>query len=227
MIKQNEVNVTIITLETYRVYMKRDKQTTAILPGEQVAYIEEFEGGKNTYITDGTIRSTAVGTKIYDFKRRIVKIEQKNSPMLPKIGDTVVGFIEMLFGSMFSLRILYVNDQKSVAGFSAIASTRVGGSGWGRDRGDRRGRIIFRVGDIIRGRVISLLNSTIHITIDEKEFGVLYTLCFNCGGDTVRLNSSVKCIECGSYEDRKLAHDYSRETFRLIHKTGNKSSNKK
>jgi exosome complex component CSL4 len=226
-IKQNELNVTIITLETYRVYMKRDKQTTAILPGEQVAYIEEFEGGKNTYITDGTIRSTAVGTKIYDFKRRIVKIEQKNSPMLPKIGDTVVGFIEMLFGSMFSLRILYVNDQKSVAGFSAIASTRVGGSGWGRDRGDRRGRIIFRVGDIIRGRVISLLNSTIHITIDEKEFGVLYTLCFNCGGDTVRLNSSVKCIECGSYEDRKLAHDYSRETFRLIHKTGHKSSNKK
>jgi exosome complex component CSL4 len=133
----------------------------------------------------------------------------------------------MLFGSMFSLRILYVNDQKSVAGFSAIASTRVGGSGGGRDRGDRRGRIIFRVGDIIRGRVISLLNSTIHITIDEKEFGVLYTLCFNCGGDTVRLNSSVKCIECGSYEDRKLAHDYGRETFRLIHKTGNKSSNKK
>ena len=95
-----------------------------------------------------------------------MKIDQKNSPMLPKIGDTVVGYIEMLFGSMFSLRILYVNDQKSVAGFSAIASMRLGGSGGGRDRGDRRGRIIFRVGDIIRGRVISLLNSTIHITID-------------------------------------------------------------
>ena len=156
-----------------------------------------------------------------------MKIDQKNSPMLPKIGDTVVGYIEMLFGSMFSLRILYVNDQKSVAGFSAIASMRLGGSGGGRDRGDRRGRIIFRVGDIIRGRVISLLNSTIHITIDEKEFGVLYTLCFNCGGDTVRLNSSVKCIECGSYEDRKLAYDYGKETFRLIHKTGNKSNNKK
>ena len=204
--------------------MIKDKHTaTPILPGEQVAIIEEFEGGKNTYITDGTIRSTAVGTRVYDFKRRIVKINQKNSPMLPKIGDVLVGYIEMLFGSMISVRVLYINEKKSYAGFSAIASTRTGGSGnsggsggW-RERGDRRGRTIFRVGDIIRGRVISLLNSTIHITIDEKEFGVLYTLCFNCGGDTVRVHNSVKCIECGMYEDRKLTYDYGKETFRLIH----------
>ena len=171
---------------------------------------------------DGTIRSKAVGTRVYDFKRRIVKINQKNSPMLPKIGDVLVGYIEMLFGNMISVRILYINEKKSYAGFSAIASTRIGGSnsgggGW-RERGERRGRTIFRVGDIIRGRVISLLNSTIHITIDEKEFGVLYTLCFNCGGDTVRVHNSVKCIECGVYEERKLTNDYGKETFRLIHK---------
>ncbi len=150
-----------------------------ILPGDQIASIEEFEAGKYAYVSDGTIRSTAVGTKIYDFKKRIAKIEKINSPMLPRIGDIIVGYIEMLFGSMMSVRILYINENKSFSGFSAIASTRI--STPGRER-DRRGRTIFRVGDIIRGRVISLLNSSIHITIDEKEFGVIYTLCFNCGG---------------------------------------------
>ena len=205
--------------------MKRDKKAILpILPGEQVASIEEFEAGKNTYIHNGSVRSTALGVKIYDFKRRIVKIDQKNSPMLPKIGDILIGYIEMLFGNMFSVRILYINDKKSDAGFSAIASARVGGAS-GRDRGDRRGRIIFRIGDIVRGRVISLLNSTIHITIDEKEFGVLYALCFNCGGNTVRVNNTVKCIECGLYEERKLTNDYGKETFRLIHKTGNNNTN--
>jgi exosome complex component CSL4 len=205
--------------------MKRDKKgVLPILPGEQVASIEEFEAGKNTYIHNGSVRSTALGVKIYDFKRRIVKIDQKNSPMLPKIGDILIGYIEMLFGNMFSVRILYINDKKSDAGFSAIASARVGGAS-GRDRGDRRGRIIFRIGDIVRGRVISLLNSTIHITIDEKEFGVLYALCFNCGGNTVRVNNTVKCIECGLYEERKLTNDYGKETFRLIHKTGNNNNN--
>lgn len=186
-----------------------------ILPGEQVASIEEFEGGKGTYLArDGIVRSAAIGTKVYDLKRRIVKVEQKNSPMLPKVGDVIVGYIEMLFSSMISVKVLYVNDKKSEAGFSAIASTRVGG---GRDR---RGRIIFRTGDIVRGRVVSLLNSTIHLTISEREFGVLYALCFLCGGDTVRINDSIKCIECGAYEERKLTHDYGKETFRLIHKAG-------
>jgi exosome complex component CSL4 len=189
-----------------------------ILPGDEIASIEEFEAGKHAYVSDGTIRSTAVGTKIYDFKKRIAKIEKINSPMLPRIGDIIVGYIEMLFGSMMSVRILYINENKSFSGFSAIASTRISTPGHERDR---RGRTIFRVGDIIRGRVISLLNSSIHITIDEKEFGVIYTLCFNCGGGTVRVNNkTIKCIECGINEDRKLTIDYGEEAFRLIHRSG-------
>ena len=212
---------------------KEQRQTrltnTPILPGEQLASIEEFESGKNTYIENGSIRSMTVGTKVYDFRTRTVRIDQKNSPMLPKIGDILVGYIEMLFGSMLSIRVLFVNGKKSSSGFSAITSARISGSGgsgggWGRERGDRRGgKVVFRFGDIIRGRVVSLLNSTIHIVIDEKEFGVLYTICFNCGGDTVRMNSNtIKCIECGLYEERKLTHDYGKETFRLINRTGDK-----
>ncbi len=188
-----------------------------MLPGEQIASIEEFEGGKNTYLAnDGTVRSAAIGTKVYDLKRRVVKIEQKNSPILPKVGDIVTGYVDMLFSSMVSVKILYLNEKKFPSGFSAIGSARVGA----RDR-DRRGdrRATFRIGDIIRGRIISLLNSTVHITLAEKEFGVLYALCFMCGGDTVRTaENSIKCIECGAFEDRKLTNDYGKETFRLIHK---------
>lgn len=190
-----------------------------ILPGDQIASIEEFEAGKNTYVSDGTVRSTAVGTRIYDFKKRLAKIDKINAPKLPKIGDIIVGYIEMLFGSMMSVRILYIDDKKSIAGFSAIASARI--STYGRER-DRRTRTIFRTGDIIRGRVISLLNSSIHITIDEKEFGVIYTRCFNCGGDTVRANNNnIKCVECGVNEDRKLTIDYGKDTVSLIiHRNG-------
>lgn len=192
-----------------------------MLPGEYIASLEEFEGGKNTYLTaDGTVRSAAVGTKVYDLKRRIVKVDQKNSPMLPKVGDIIVGYVDMLFSSMVSVKILYINDKSSKAGFSAIASARVGG----RSDRDRRGgdrRAVFRTGDIVRGRVISLLNSTVHLTLAEKEYGVLYALCFICGGDTVRTNeSTIKCVECGAFEERKLTRDYGKETLRLIHKAG-------
>lgn len=199
--------------------MQRKDESKPLLPGEQIASIEEFEGGKNTYLgADGTVRSAAVGTKVLDLKRRIVKVEQKNSPMLPKVGDIVVGYVDMLFSSMVSVKILYLNDKRFPAGYSAIGSARVGA----RDR-DRRGdrRAVFRNGDIIRGRIISLLNSTVHITLAEKEFGVMYALCFMCGGDTVRTNdNSIKCIECGAYEERKLTNDYGKESFRLVFKAG-------
>lgn len=209
----------LLLCKSRQIPMESRKLTrTPILPGDQVASIEEFEAGKNTYVSDGTVRSTAVGTRNYDFKKRLAKIDKINAPMLPKIGDIVVGNIEMLFGSMMSVRILYIDQKESIAGFSAIASARISASG--RER-DRRTRTIFRAGDIIRGRIISLLNSSIHITIDEREFGVMYTLCFNCGGDTVRVNNNnIKCIECGVNEDRKLTIDYGKDTFSLIHRNG-------
>jgi len=190
------------------------------LPGESVASIEEFEGGRNTYLApDGTIRAAAIGTRVYDLKRRIVKIEQKNSPMLPKVGDLILGYVEMMFSSMVSIKVLCINDKWSDAGFSAIASARLGSRADIERRGDRRAT--FHNGDIARGRVISLLNSTIHLTLAEKEYGVMYALCFMCGGDTVRTNeSTIKCVECGAFENRKLTHDYGKESLRLIQKTG-------
>src|SRR5919204_2881732 len=105
--------------------MKEDNKP--MLPGEHIASLEEFEGGRNTYLaSDGTVRSAAVGTKVYDLKRRIVRIQQKNSPILPKVGDIVVGYVDMLFSSMVSIKMLYINDKKFSAGYSAIASARVG-----------------------------------------------------------------------------------------------------
>lgn len=184
------------------------------MPGEQLASIEEFEGGRNTYLdSEGTVRSAAIGAKVFDLKRRMIKIEPKKALMLPKVGDIVVGFVEMIFASMVSVKILYINGRKSGSGYSAIASMRVGR--------DRRDRPIFRTGDIIRGRVTSLLNSTVHLTMAEKEFGVLYTLCFMCGSDTVRVNDTVKCIECGAWEPRKVTYDYGKEAVRQTYRAGN------
>jgi exosome complex component CSL4 len=198
--------------------MSKDNQPA--LPGESVASIEEFEGGRNTYLApDGIIRAAAIGSRVYDLKRRMVKIEQKNSPMLPKLGDVIVGYVEMMFSSMVSIKVLYINEKWSDAGFSAIASARLGSRADIERRGDRRAT--FHNGDIVRGRVISLLNSNIHLTLAEKEYGVMFALCFMCGGDTVRTNeSTIKCVECGAFENRKLTHDYGKESFRLVQKIG-------
>ena len=202
---------------------KKSTNYDMILPGDHVAFIEEFESGKNTFVLDGSIRSLSLGIKEYDFKKRQVTIERKKKANFPQIGDVVVGYIEMLFGSMISIRILYLNNKKFDSGLSAIASTRItsesGGWNHRKDRGERRIKFIYRVGDIVRGRIFSLLNSSAHATINDKDLGVLYCICYICGGDTVKLNNNaVKCIECGMIEEKKLAPDFGKEVLLTLQK---------
>jgi len=181
-----------------------------VFPGEYIAEIEEFQAGNNTFTLDGTIRSTVLGNKAYDSKRRTIKIDPINPQDLPKIGDVVMGFVEMLFGPMISVKLFSVNNKPYGSGLSAIASARTGSNkgGWNRDRYNRKPKSIYRVGDIVRGQITSLMNSSIHITVDGTNFGLLYSLCLSCGGDTVKINNGVKCVECSSYEEKRVSSDY-------------------
>jgi exosome complex component CSL4 len=187
----------------------KKKTSEMVFPGEYIAEIEEFQAGNNTFILDGTIRSSVLGKKEYDFKRRAIKIDPINSQEFPKIGDVVMGFVEMLFGSMISVKLFSLNNKMYTAGLSAIASARMGNSkGWNRDRYNRKAKSIYRIGDIVRGQITSLMNSSIHMAVDGTNFGLLYSLCLNCGGDTVKINNGVKCIECSTYEEKRVANDY-------------------
>ena len=87
----------------------KKKTSAMVFPGEYIAEIEEFEAGNHTFTLDGTIRSSVLGKKQYDFKRRTIKIDPINPQELPKVGDVVMGFVEMLFGSMISVKLFSVN----------------------------------------------------------------------------------------------------------------------
>jgi exosome complex component CSL4 len=198
----------------------KKKTSGMVFPGEYIAEIEEFEAGRNTFILDGTIRSSVLGKKEYDFKRRTIKIDQINSQELPKIGDVVMGFVEMLFGSMISVKLFYVNNRLYTSGLSAIASARMGNNkGWNRDRYNKKAKSIYRIGDIIRGQITSLLNSSIHLAVDGTDFGLVYSLCLNCGGDTVKINNGIKCIECSTYEEKRVANNYGTSLLKSLYQS--------
>ncbi|MDQ2686006.1 MAG: exosome complex RNA-binding protein Csl4 [Thermoproteota archaeon] len=201
--------------------MRKSYENNHITPGILLSVIEEFDAGKNTYVDEGDVRSSVIGGSTVDFSDRILNVKQKNPPMIPKIGDIVLGYIDMLFGNMISVRILYINEKFSKSGFSAIASTRMfysGGnynSNW-RER-SYKSKYIFKVGDIIRGKVYSLLNSSIHLTLDDKDLGVVYTICFSCGNEFTKVPGGLKCNSCGNFEDRKVSIDYGKDSFTLLY----------
>lgn len=201
--------------------VKKTRENNRFIPGVLLSVIEEYDAGKNAYVDEGDIRSSVIGESSINLSDRILNVIQKNPPMIPKIGDVVIGYIDMLFGNMISVRIVYINEIYSKSGFSAIASTRLSNSGGGygsswRERG-YKGKYVFKVGDIIRGKVYSLLNSSIHLTLEEKDLGVVYTICFSCGNEFTKVPGGLKCNSCGNFEDRKVSADYGKESFTQLY----------
>jgi exosome complex component CSL4 len=197
------------------------REIDRVLPGNSLSVIEEFESGKNTFVLDGEVRSSVIGQPRINMVNRILNITQKNPPMIPKIEDIVVGYIDMLFGNMISVRVVYINDKYSHSGFSAIASTRISNMGNNYNSGYRersyKGKLLFKVGDIVRGRVFSLLNSSLHITLEDKDLGIIYTICFACGNDLTQVPGGLKCPSCGNFEERKVTSDYGKEAFTTLY----------
>jgi len=174
-------------------------------PGERLAVIEEFEPGEGVYMYGGEVRAAKVGEPVFDMKERRASVRPLRDVIgVPKVGDSVIGVVESTQGNVVNVKIEVVNGRYSQAGFTAMLQVRPTlQSGRGGVR-----RTVCKPGDVVRARVISNLNSIIHLAMDRPEEGVICTVCSVCGGRVVRVRSRVKCIECSNVEDRKLASDF-------------------
>jgi len=172
------------------------------LPGDKIAIIEEFETGKNTFDDGQSIRSLVIGTSDFDKINRIVKINEIRKPTVAQVDDVIIGNVSALMNNMFAINILYVNGESTHSGLECICQAK-----------GAKKRILVRVGDIVTAKIISHLNGVVHATINESELGVLFTQCIKCGAKVVSLGSSIKCIDCGYIEERKLSNKFGNSDF--------------
>ena len=62
-------------------------------------------------------------------------------------------------------------------------------------------------------KIINRINGTIHASMDEPNFGVLFTKCRKCFGEVIQNKDAVKCKDCGWFDDRKLSSDFGKADF--------------
>ena len=172
------------------------------LPGDKIAIIEEFETGENTFDDGQSIRSLVVGISEFDKINRIAKINESKKPAVAKVNDVITGNISALMNNMFAVNILYINGKPTHSGLECICQAK-----------GAKKRILVRVGDIVNAKIISHLNGVVHATISEPELGVLFTQCNKCAGKVISMGSSIKCVDCGYIEERKLSNKFGNSDF--------------
>ena len=94
------------------------------LPGEKIAFLEEYLSGENTFDDGESVRSTMVGKAEFDKEERIASIINNKSIPVPKIGDIIIGVVEASLGSMIAVSMQYINNTKVNSNVECICTTR-------------------------------------------------------------------------------------------------------
>ncbi|MEW6294847.1 MAG: exosome complex RNA-binding protein Csl4 [Candidatus Diapherotrites archaeon] len=187
-----------------------DKKNELVLPGQFLTVEEEYEPGKNTFEDEkGKIYSTKVGEAEFNEKERKVNIKERaRSINLITPGSIVIGNVILVKDNSVVLSILKAekNGQERIPQFS---SGQVMISNVSRNY-VKELRSEFKIGDIVKAKVINVTNYSIDLTTAEEGLGVIKAFCSKCRNELGLFGRQLKCLNCGSIENRKLSFDYSK-----------------
>jgi exosome complex component CSL4 len=168
--------------------------------------IEEFIPDAGTYVKDGVIYSKVIGRALVDLVHKRVSVYAlAQGAKTPKIGSTVVGQVSSAQPETAGVRIFEINSKKVNGVFTGILHVSDVQMRYVDSMFD-----ICKPGDIIRAKVISDKNRTYHLSTKDKNLGVVYAFCSNCGSLLEPRRQGMHCPKCGKIESRKTTMDYGK-----------------
>jgi len=176
-----------------------------VVPGWKLGVIEEFIPGSGTYVKDGSIYSSNVGYVLIDFVNKKVSVYPAARNMnIPKIGSLVIGEVTGVQSSHATLQIVKIGRKILPGHFTGVIHISDVSRRYLDNMYDA-----FRIGDVIRAKIISDKNRTLHLSTKDENLGVIYAFCSQCGGMLVK-RRNLRCNICRNVEKRKIASDYGK-----------------
>jgi exosome complex component CSL4 len=187
-------------------HSSKQKSGELVLPGERLGVIEEFIPDSGTYVKDGVIYSRAVGRALLDLPNKRVSVYPLvHEARVPKVGSIVLGQVSNVQSENAGARIFRIDDKPLSGFFTGILHVS--------DVQMRYVESMFNVckpGDILRAKVISEKNKVYHLFTKDKNLGVVYAFCSQCGYTLELKRQAMYCPRCGRIEKRKTAVDYGK-----------------
>lgn len=176
-----------------------------VFPGDVLSTSEELLPGPGSHDNGTSILATRLGH--FEVESREMRAVVKPLTSIPtelRVGNFVLGEVTMIKPAMAGVEVLAVEDNaRLVVGdtngtlhVSKIAQKYV------RDVGDE-----FRLGDVVRAKVISVKPS-VQLATDDRRCGCIKALCTRCRFGLHKVGKGLECPNCGRREMRYLAPDY-------------------
>ncbi|AIF70192.1 RNA-binding protein [Palaeococcus pacificus DY20341] len=187
---------------------KRVKEGEFVLPGDYLGVIEEFLPGEGVIEENGELYAIRPGNIRINLEKMEISIEPAtDTPPVPKVGDVLLVKVIEVKPQAAIVQILRIEGRED---YRDLATSKLAGihvsqvrNGYVEDMSNE-----FRIGDIVRAKVISAEKSPIQLTTREPSLGVVFALCIKCRSPLVRKGNQLICPRCGSVETRKISTFY-------------------
>ncbi len=177
-----------------------------VLPGDFLSTEEEFIAGKNAVESNGEIYSTVSGEVESDQKTKEINVQASKPMRALKKGDLVYGRVELVKENSVIITIGELADSEGqrIIGFGrAMLPIRNVSRDYVEKLSD-----FFKVGDIVKVKVSKLFKDAIDVESQQPDLGVVKAFCSKCRQPLHKFDSSLRCLKCGSGEQRKLSSEY-------------------
>jgi len=180
-----------------------------VAPGDHLGVIEEFSPGQGTYVEHGRIHAKVSGRTLLDFQNKTVSIfPSVRGAKVPRVGSIVTGQVSNLQNKTAVIRIFKIGKEHLSGVFSGLLYISDISMSYVDSIHDA-----CKPGDILRAKVISEKNRVYHLSTTDKNLGVLYAFCSQCGHMLQQKRYKMHCPNCGKIEKRHIAVDYNKAIF--------------
>ena len=184
-----------------------------VVPGDFIGTEEEYLSGEGTFSEAESIRSTLTG-EASESDRKLV-VSQKKRLVALGIGSVILGRVENIVEPIALVSML------GDGGMNAGTTDRFGGNpdyavlhasmirrGYVKNVRDE-----YRIGDIIRAKIVDIRNGEMRLSTDADELGAIKAFCAKCRHPLKLESGLLKCESCENKDNRKIAKDYRKAQF--------------
>ncbi|CAI1493999.1 MULTISPECIES: exosome complex RNA-binding protein Csl4 [Thermococcus] len=187
---------------------RKVKNGDLVLPGDYLGVIEEFMPGEGVREENGELYATRAGKVRINPEKMEISVEPvTDTPPLPQVGDIVLARVIEVKPQAVIVQLLQIEGRENDR---EIATSKLAGihisqvkEGFVEDITKE-----FKIGDVVRAKVIANEKSPIQLSTKGKDLGVVYALCSRCRTPLIRRGDKLICPRCGNVETRKLSPYY-------------------
>jgi exosome complex component CSL4 len=185
------------------------KEKRPVLPGEEVAEVEEFLPAEGTYEEDGKVFAALMGELELDHDERTAAVRPYNPMAELNPGEAVFCVVTDVRNCMAICEVVAVEGKERAVTGDTNGTIHISklASDYTQDVGRE-----MRPSDIIRAKVLQAKPS-VQLTTASDHFGVIKALCRRCRAPMVRVERGLYCNNCERNETRKIADDYGDVNF--------------